>query len=145
MLNYRFTRPAFALRSKVRVFIIGKVLPTGIKPMPALVADVDRLFGANEIGTGNNGQRVIISAVDQCVVSSAVNGSNSDDIRTEDKGIFTLHSWGQTGGTQYLSLCAKCEYKDFRYPKCLYSRLARDSPVWGWGLGRVATCEPIFD
>jgi hypothetical protein len=41
------------------------------------------LFGANWIGTGNYGQRIVISAVD---------GFNGDETSAEDKGILILHS-----------------------------------------------------
>jgi hypothetical protein len=56
----------------LRVYIIRQVLPTEIKPTPALVADMDGLGGANGTGTRNYGQRVVISAVDQRIVISAV-------------------------------------------------------------------------
>jgi hypothetical protein len=84
----------------VRVYFIGSVLPKEIKTTPTLVADMDGLFGANGIGTGIYGQRIVISAVDQRIVISAVDqrivisaidGLNGGEISTEDKGIFILH------------------------------------------------------
>jgi hypothetical protein len=48
-------------------------------PTPSLVTDMDGLFGANGIGSGNYGQCIVIDAVDQRNVISAIGGFSAED------------------------------------------------------------------